>query len=244
MPGHLATQHGFNLLELTMVLIVIGVLGLMTTYAFSGADNDLSQRPETELNIVREALRHFVLVNKRLPCPDFSGNDGYEGVDAATGECTNASETGFVPYVSIGLENVTHNNRMRYAVYRAGGENDITTLEERTNDTEGQPDYMGFGDMIRALEAIAAASADSGHVRVATLKGDGTSDCALWSHPAFILIVPNQDKDDSGDELDGVNAAGNKCFASPLQAQAWNYDDAVAMEPPGALIGWITRHMN
>jgi len=242
-----ARQRGFNLLELTLVLIVIGVLGLFAKFAFSGADDvSQEQQAKAEAEVVREALRYYVLANKRLPCPDYNA-DGYEDRDATSGLCVQSGETGYVPYASIGLT-PSANNPMTYGVYRDAAPNDVTALEERTGDVEGSPGYMNAGDAIVALMAIPATVSGTAHVFVAGLNADGTSNCnaAVSTYPAFVLAVPNTDKDNDGKLLDGVNAAipSPPCFASPQQAMAWNYDDVVAVESPDALIGWLKQHSN
>jgi prepilin-type N-terminal cleavage/methylation domain-containing protein len=220
--------RGFSLVELTMTLAVMGILGLLASHAFSGADGPSPARGRAEAQVVREALRYFALANKRLPCPD-GDEDGYE--DCASGEF------GFVPYLTLGLEDAAQ-NRMRYAVYR--GSQDAASLQERTGDAEGQPDYLGYGDMIAALKNISETLSAS-HVRVAAVGADGASDCANATHPAFVLIAPNTDRDGDKDLRDGVNAAGT-CVASPLQPGSSIYDDIVVAEAPDALIEYLFKH--
>jgi prepilin-type N-terminal cleavage/methylation domain len=238
-------QCGFTLLELALVLVVIGVLSLLANFAFSGADDvRQQQQARAEAEAVREALRYYLLANKRLPCPDTSG-DGYEnrGTD---GRCATNTEISFVPYYTLNLT-PSDENRMTYGVYRTASPNDITFLEERTGDQEGEPDYRNLGDAITALMAIPTTVSNT-HIFVAGVNADGSSNCGtgVSTHPAFVLIVPNtdRDQDSSGDLLDGVNANNTRCVASPLQPLAWNYDDVVAVESPSALIGWLTEHIN
>jgi prepilin-type N-terminal cleavage/methylation domain-containing protein len=230
--------RGFSLLELTVALVVAGVLGLLAGHAFSGAEGHAPSSPQegrAETHAVREALRYFALANKRLPCPDQNA-DGRE-------DCASPGESGFVPYLALGLEDAAR-ERMRYAVYRGSGANDVTLLEERTGDREGQPDFRGYGDVIHALggiPAVVAVSSDS-HVRVAALRADGGSDCENATHPAFVLIAPDSDRDGDGDSRDGVNADITSCVASPLQSGSASYDDVVVAEAPGALIDWLFKH--
>lgn len=243
--GVCSRQYGFSLLELLLVLVVIGVLSLLAKFAFSGVDDvRQQQQAQAEEEVVREALRYYVLANKRLPCPDFNA-DGYEDRNSS-GACSQNGEIGYVPYYSIG-STPSENNRMTYGVYRAASPNDITVLEERTGDEEGAPDYMNLGDAITALMQIPAA-VNSSHIYVAGVNSDGLSNCgtSVSTHPVFVLIVPNTNKDnDSGSGLlDGENANADNCIASPLQSLAWNYDDVVAVESPNALIGWLTKHIN
>ncbi|MDR3086373.1 MAG: type II secretion system GspH family protein [Azoarcus sp.] len=252
MPSFSA-MRGFQLLELAVVLSVLGVLTLMTTWAFSGVEQkNIKARSAAETEVAREAIRAFLLANKRLPCPD-TGGDGYE-------DCAVAGESGFLPYLSLGLTDNAA-NRMRYSVYRNGDINvtcdgtsinhDITRLVERTCDADGAPDFRGYGDTLAALAEIralpsGATQPDINHIHVAGINSAGNSVCATGSHPAFALVVPNEDKNADGNLFDGsINVGGvAACLASPLQPFAWNYDDFVLSESSTALMGWLTQHLN
>jgi prepilin-type N-terminal cleavage/methylation domain-containing protein len=232
--------RGFTLVELTLVLVAFGVLGLFATFAFSGVDDvrRMGQaRAETE--VARGALRAFLLSNKRLPCPDTDAN-GYE--DGGPGGCSTPGETGWLPYLTLGLNEAAH-NRMFYGVYRGAAPNDITSLQERTGDAEGAPTYLNLGDAIMALGSMSDAL-DIAHIHTAGIFPNGAPDCAAGHNAAFVLIVPQDDRDGAGGFLDGANVAGDLCFASPLSPHMQNYDDVVVEESPSVLIGWLMRHMS
>lgn len=230
-----SSAPGFTLLELTLVLAVLGVLGLFATFAFSGVE-DVRQRQQAqaEAEAAREALRAFLLSNKRLPCPD-TDVDGYEN-------CPATGETGTLPYLTLGLTDAAR-NRMFYGVYRAADSNDLTRLVERTGDAEGAPGHLGLGDAITALQAIPEVLSNA-HIHTAGIDAAGAPDCDAGRNAAFLLIVPNADRDGTGDFLDGPNVAGDSCYASANQPLAQDYDDVVVAESPSALIGWLMRHMN
>jgi type II secretory pathway pseudopilin PulG len=240
-------MRGFQLLELAIVLAVLGVLTLMTAWAFSGADlKNTRSRSEAEAVAAAEALRAFLLANKRLPCPDTSG-DGRENYNSTTESCDSTAESGYLPYLSLGLAENAH-NRMRYSVYRNPASNDITALAERTGDAEGAPDYRGYGDALAALARIPATPLNA-HIRVAGVTATGASDCNIGAHPAFALVVPNQDMDGNGQAVDGRNASvaiasAGGCLASPRQAFAHNYDDFVLYESAATLMGWLAQHIH
>ncbi|MDR1163721.1 MAG: prepilin-type N-terminal cleavage/methylation domain-containing protein [Candidatus Accumulibacter sp.] len=236
---------GFTLLELSLVVVVMGVLGLFFVNSFSGADDvRVRRQSRAQAEVAREALRAYLLTNKRLPCPD-TDTDGYE--DGGAAGCTGTGETGTLPYLTLGLPDAAH-NRMFYGVYRVAPPDDITldiTLQaERTGDAEGAPGYLGLGDVVVALQAIVSDVLKPAYLHSAGIDAAGAADCAAAHHPVFILIVPNTDRDGDGNVLDAPNAPNGKCFASPEQPMTLNYDDVVAVESPSALIGWVTYHIN
>jgi prepilin-type N-terminal cleavage/methylation domain-containing protein len=123
-PQALASQRGFTLMELTVVLVIVALLigGLMVPLS---TQQDIRGRQDTEkaLSEIREALIGFAVVNGRLPCPATpavaSGTAG-AGVEATTGSgstlaCTSAA--GVLPWATLGLpETDAWGNRFTYRV--------------------------------------------------------------------------------------------------------------------------------
>lgn len=104
-------QAGFTLVELSIVLVVIGLLLGTAVVALT---NFLSRaqfsETEAQLALVQEALIGYVISQGRLPCPDVndyppvaptfgSASDGVG--DIAGGTCT--QEMGYLPYAELGL---------------------------------------------------------------------------------------------------------------------------------------------
>lgn len=112
-----ARQHGFTLLEMAVVLVILGLLlgGLLP--AISG-QMDQQRRNETRkyMDEVRDALLGYAIstANKRLPCPDTNG----DGTAEAT--CTTvAQQVGTLPYKDLGVaEKDAYGNVLSYAVTR------------------------------------------------------------------------------------------------------------------------------
>ena len=102
-------QYGFSLIELSIVLLVIGLLlaGMMTGLSnliwhakFSEAKKDLS--------LTTDALIGYVISNGGLPCPD---TDGYHGNSGSPDGMANAggvdgcdAESGYLPWRDLGLK--------------------------------------------------------------------------------------------------------------------------------------------
>jgi prepilin-type N-terminal cleavage/methylation domain-containing protein len=66
----LTFKRGFSILEMSMVLLVIGVI-VASFVSVMGNRNNIARQRETlqEMAIIEAALTQFVLQNNRLPCP-------------------------------------------------------------------------------------------------------------------------------------------------------------------------------
>jgi prepilin-type N-terminal cleavage/methylation domain-containing protein len=89
-------QSGFSLVELSIVLVVIGlllggVIGGVTALIQSAQ----SREADKELELIRESLIGFLVENGRLPCADTDG----DGIENGPDPCNN---WGFVPFAQLG----------------------------------------------------------------------------------------------------------------------------------------------
>lgn len=100
-----ARQHGFSLIEIALVLVIVGLAlgGIM-----SALGPQLEQRKyaaaQEQLKAATEALYGFAVLNGRLPCPAVvTADNGLEQrTSVATGECANNGQ-GFLPAATLGL---------------------------------------------------------------------------------------------------------------------------------------------
>lgn len=94
-------QSGFSLIEISIVLVIVGLLlgGMMMPLS---TQMEKSRRNDTRAMIDQafEAIYGYALMNGRLPCPDTSGN-GME--NRSGGNCT--SVNGGLPWASLGTAN-------------------------------------------------------------------------------------------------------------------------------------------
>lgn len=237
-PGRAA---GVTLVELAVVLSIVGLLGVVVGTGLGDvARMGDAANAHADAERARQAVRAFALRHQRLPCPDLSafGDGAREGL---AGNCPAGAQVGWLPYESLGLARPDREQRLRYAVSRAGAA-DLVVPGAAGAALEG-------GTPLRAALAAAARQARGTNRPYLTGPGTGASpeDCALvQSNPAFVLVAPARDADGVGlthPGFDGVNAAmagaGQLCIAAPSRPADARYDDVVVAEGASALLGWL-----
>ncbi|MCK9487845.1 MAG: prepilin-type N-terminal cleavage/methylation domain-containing protein [Xanthomonadales bacterium] len=238
-----SAQVGFSLVELACALAVLAVLVLMVSGAWQGSrETNALAAARADAVETRAALQAFVLQQRRLPCPDLSGN-GREG--NASGACPVSGQAGWLPHVALGLPTRAP-ARIAYAVYRhAGAGIDLVAPLERGG---GSGSYEH--DRLAAIsEQLVAAAATAPATTLVYTTGDdltlGPADCSqALANPAFIAVFPAADRDGDGDLFDRIHAGYSttpgRCFAAPTLPFNHDYDDIVLAESPLTLLGWLT----
>ncbi len=128
-------QHGFTLVEMAMVLIILGfVLSMVLLPLQAQRDVNAQRQTEAILADAKSALIGFAQTHGRLPCPAsqhgsaaFPDDTGHENPNAG-GVCV--VQVGFLPASTLGLQQVdaqgyaldAWQNRIRYAVTRANAD--------------------------------------------------------------------------------------------------------------------------
>lgn len=229
-------QHGFNLVEIAIGLVIIAFAlsaGLMTLSAQTEA-----QRLRDSNKLIadaREALIGFAIANGRLPCPASAASNGLESPPNG-GACTNPHD-GFLPGATLGLPNLDSNgyavdawqttaNRIRYAVSTANT-NALTTANGIKSAT--------IGAMAPDLAVCASAAGIT-----ATSCGTAT---ILSNNTVAVILSPGKDAaaypgGAGADEAANLN--GDPVFVShtPTDAGAGGggqFDDLVSWIAPGIL---------
>jgi prepilin-type N-terminal cleavage/methylation domain-containing protein len=99
--------RGFSLVELSIVVLVIGIVLTMGIGAWTAnLENQAHSATAQRHAAIKEALTGYLRRNSRLPCPDtnFAAPDGVEN-RATPGDATTACSAAFgmLPYVTLGL---------------------------------------------------------------------------------------------------------------------------------------------
>lgn len=231
------TNKGYTLIELSIVLVVLGIVIVLIWRALGfNADHALAESERVMMRSADQAISGFVFAHSRLPCPDVNG-DGIE-------DCAATGAVGTLPAISIGLSQADA-RRIRYGVYRnpalpPTGDADLAANVDRMPMlvTHGSPLYGSFElqgnrnalDLCAALRTASAKSPDDAFVHVVTAEGSINVAYAL-------ALAGRHDADNSGGLLDGANALPGTAFEAPARATDGGYDDRVVAVGFDRLIG-------
>lgn len=104
------TSHGFSLMELAVVLMIVGTLmsGILVAVSQS-TENSRRSSAMAQLRQIEEALYGFAQVHHYLPCPATNASNGRAAPDDGSA-CTSAD--GFIPAATLNLAGPTDDNRL------------------------------------------------------------------------------------------------------------------------------------
>lgn len=212
-------QHGFTLLELGMVMLIMGLLlGGMLLPLSTELDRRNIADTDRQLEQIKEALLGFAAANGRLPCPASSSSAGKESFSgtgtASTGACSNFSN-GYLPAATLGLTPVdpggfavdawrNPKNRIRYAVY-TGTINGVTNPFTRTDGlrTASMAPVAAAPQLLLVCASIASSS---------SCNGSSLADTAPF---VVFSLGRNAGSSTSGSSADeSANLDGNQVFVS------------------------------
>ncbi len=120
-------NKGFSLLEVTIVIVIMGivmagfVLPMLGQIKIRNQLLELQKYKETKhiLEEIKQALLGYAAINKYLPCPDFDVISDGQGGDQTN--CNTAAKAfeGYIPWIDLGLTKGTDawGNPIRYRVH-------------------------------------------------------------------------------------------------------------------------------
>lgn len=235
---------GFSLLELTVVLVLLGIIGVLLVRWIGLDAEDRAQAAQRDLlQRADDALLAFAAANARLPCP---------AADATGAEDCTRGQVGQLPYATLGLPDARA-GRIRYGVLRRpdaalDNDADLAVVRDRAHTLQvltavsgaivaatrapdtcdvlatgavtcaDQPQLALNGlDLCRALRNAIQLPASSDFVH--TRRDDAPA--ALAGNVAYALALPHAP--DAAPEHTGTSVA----FASPRRPGTPDYQDKV-----------------
>jgi len=237
-------QSGFTLIELAMVIFILGLL-FSSFLAPLAARVEQQERNNTQiqLNEIEETLYGHVLQNNYLPCPDCASTDATCGVAAAAdpdqrgdgvedtiasgGGKTCASETGNLPWVTLGVKGTDEwNNIFTYRV-------DSRFADRNNATTDGTPLQAGCVNTSATLNVSFSLCSD-GNITVRDLAIGG-SPVASFVPAIVVSHGKNWAASTSADEAE--NTDGDTIFVDKdySQTDGSEFDDILIWISPYVL---------
>lgn len=179
-------QSGSLLVEISLAMMAMGALALVAVPMLSGTKKNQDRAlAGNSLMLAEQAVRTFILREKRLPCPDPVGG-GYEARDA-DGQCPPGLATGFLPYAALQLDKPAIDGVVRYGVWRGAG----ADLANRAASTVADGASDGSQQLLDALARALKSPPGTALPYVARLNGQLQHvDCTAASdNPAFVMAV-------------------------------------------------------
>ena len=141
------TKSGFTLIEMSIVLVVLGLLlgGFMGPLSLQ-LENNQRREARSALEKINEALIGYALVNGHLPCPD-TDNDGRE--NRSVNRCSEPGTAagvgvGTLPWLDIGVGRMDPwNGRFTYAVSEVFADSSVSPLPNFSLSTKGGIEIVG-----------------------------------------------------------------------------------------------------
>jgi len=213
-------QKGFSLVELSIVLVVIGIIGFFSIKFLSQIGTQtLNEKFKSDLQLADAAIIGFIFANNRLPCPDVAPYDGLEDCGSVN------NNQGRLPVSTIGIESSMQRKRggeIRYGVYRnASADADLSSLSNLfepllpNSETSNQSNGLDFCFALKNASRL--VSSLSTQVNIGSY---GTNVAYAIADSGTI------DSDNNGSLFDGNNGAGLK-FEKPNESHTNQYDDNV-----------------
>ena len=214
----LKTPKGFTLIELSIVLILIGVIiSTMTSVLPSLIRSSKVKQGKTSIEIVDNTLMGYAMASHRLPCPDVNLDGIADPNDGS--DCTNY--IGWLPYITLGMSsgNDPWGNPIKYGIY---GEAGYTGLEK----------IYDSSSFCTAIGNASQATFTTNRIHTTTAVPCNSANASNSVNQAYIIGSSGaQDADSSNGFFDLCNGENNFAFNPPSQIQLAQYDDIIIAKP-------------
>ncbi len=242
-------QSGFSLVELSIVILVMGLLlgGLMMPLSVQ-RDNARIRDGQEQLKTIRSAVEGFAIVNGYLPCPATPSSNGY--ADPLAAGCS--EQHGFVPATTLDLNGQRNEDNLLLDPWGSPYRYSVTTSDA---NTDGSWDFVTAGEM--SVVTIALLQPDL--TVCSTASGSTATTCAgsnvTLTERAPVIVYSlgkNWSSFTSADELEnaganlggGVSGTTYRVAADGLfvlrgksALQGNEFDDLLMWIPPNRLYG-------
>jgi prepilin-type N-terminal cleavage/methylation domain-containing protein len=214
---------GYSLIELSITLVVIGLLSSIAIQYFQTRNKTVNEHyDQTLLRPVHQAIEGYIYAHHHLPCPALDTN--------GVADCS--VTRGYIPYKDLMLPQNSRNTSgltLRYAVYGALAKNTVTAMGDLNlpfiaQGTVGAPRSLGNYNGLDTCQAIVngrSSAFNSTYLYV--------SDGSNQHNVAYVIIDPGHgDSDGNGHLLDGLNAINDQEYQTANTVATIDYDDYVS----------------
>lgn len=222
---------GFSLLELSLVLVVLGVLlgGLMRPL-LSNREQLMQRRAEQQLTEARESLLGFAGRHGHLPCPATESSGG-ASAEGGTG-CSDYR--GYLPVVELGLSG---NLDGRGLLLDPWSKPVRYSLSASDSDADGEADFAVAGGMQKA-----GLSRLAGDLKVSHWRGGDCNSLQLRaSHVVAVLYSDAKIAYSSKAERRNQSMGSHYASGAFSQSTDCGFDDHVQWLSDSALFSQLLR---
>jgi len=233
---YLSSQRGFSLVELSIVLIIVGLLvGTAATPISSSIKQARFKRTVAQLNNIHEVLTGHLIATGRLPCP-LRFNAVQPDDATTTSPCL--TQHGALPATALGLVGARSpggglldewGREYLYAVSLADHQQ-LGELKAPDWLTTGEPAAIGAENLSADLQLCRSVAANN---------------CAAKNLIAnqIVWVVHSRGENDNADGLESENADNDKVFtiSGYSSNQQQPFDDQLIWASRSELVYWLLK---